>query len=119
MYRTPCDFIPTTAGLSLFQAELEIPEATQGELRVTFRPLKYYPPERGAGADFDAKIIKIEIRDIQDERKRGGGWHKLLGRDEDAAKAFLERHFHADMWERAFEETAEYFGAVTYYRAAA
>lgn len=113
MYTAECTYAPGSSGLLFLPANFK---ADPCELRVTFRPLAYYPAERdtGAGADFDAAIASIEIRDADDP---GGHWHVLDGQDYDAARRFLERH-HPDMWDTAFAETEEAFGVETYARAA-
>ncbi len=80
------------------------------ELRVTFKPVAYYPPERdvGAGADFQANITAIEIRDLEDPDETG--WHKLEGADFETAFGFLDTHHNSPMWDQAEIETAEHFG---------
>lgn len=106
-YIADCSFRPThTAGLIFSPAA--IADDGQAELRVHFKPLAYLPPEPdvGAGADFNAKIIRVEIRDIQ-----AGAWHRLDPRDTATALAFLEGHFSRAMWAEAEIETAAYFGA--------
>jgi hypothetical protein len=91
-------------------------ESASCALRVTFEPLAWYPaePSVGAGADFDAAIILIEMSVDAD----GEDWRCLSGRDYQAAEAFLETHHHDALWAQAEHETAEAFDAVSYRRAA-
>jgi hypothetical protein len=111
MYIADCDFKLThETGLILSAPDAD--SDFQGELRVSFKPIAYYPaePDTGADADFDAKITKIELRDIQDASGEAA-WHRLDPRDKATAIAFLEAHCSRDMWDAAFAETAEHFGA--------
>lgn len=80
------------------------------DLRVEFRALAWYPEERdtGCGADFDAEIASIEIRDWTDQGKNP--WHALTGKDRATAEAFLNKHHHRDMWDRAETEAFEQLG---------
>ncbi len=119
MYIADCSFrFSHNAGLTVRPAALDT-DWHQGELRVSFKPLKYFPPEpdSGAGADFDARITRIEIRDIQDESGERA-WHLLDPRDTATARTFLDAYYCEAMWDQAFDETAEAFGVETHARAA-
>jgi hypothetical protein len=115
MYTAECTFKSTASGLLFF------PIGGDGscDLRVTFRPKAYYPAERdiGMGADFDAGIASIEMRDWADGAS-AKAWHKLEGKDLRAAECFLNQHHRDPMWDQAFAETAEAFGVETFARAA-
>lgn len=113
MYITECTFEPKPTGLNFYPLNGEAD--SDCELRVTFHPIAYYPEERdtGQGADFDARITRIEIRDA-DEWGNEKAWHFLEPRDAELAKAYLEAHCSKEMWEQAFIETAEAFGYVAY-----
>lgn len=119
MYIADCSFgFFNGLGLIVRPAALDT-DWQQGELRVTFKPLNYYPaePSSGAGADFNASITRIEIRDIQDVSGERA-WHLLDPRDSATARTFLEAHCSEAMWDQAFDETAEAFGVETHARAA-
>lgn len=114
MYITECTFRPCDAAGMVFLPFDANSEFT-AELRVTFQPVAYYPaePDTGAGPDFDAKIVRIEIRDALDDLSEKA-WHKLEPRDAAAARRFLDEYCSESMWDQAFEETAEAFGADAY-----
>ncbi len=111
MYITDCTFEPKPTGLNFYPIETCQDPSSACELRVTFQPLAYYPEESdtGQGADFDAKIVLIEIRDGA-ERNNEKAWHKLEPREAGLARAFLEAHCSAEMWAEAEIEAAEAFG---------
>lgn len=115
MFQIACTYQPSADGPRF--APFNADSLHQCDLRVTFRPIAWYPaePDTGQGADFDASIEAIEMMD----------WH---GRDQspkqladaalDAAKAFLEAHHHDAMWAAAEQVTADHFGATDFRRAA-
>ena len=64
MYTAECTYRSCGSGLLFFPAGGDL----ECDLRVTFTPKAFYPAERdvGAGADFDADIASIEMRDWAD-----------------------------------------------------
>ena len=107
-YQIACTYQASAFGLMFLPIDTDgVPDHC--DLRVTFHPLAYYPAERdtGQGADFDADITRIDIYDHQDGTVDTGGerWRPLAGKDLDAAKRFLDKHYRNDMWDEAFAET--------------
>lgn len=115
MYTAECTYRSGGSGLLFFPSGGDL----QCDLRVTFTPKAFYPAERdtGQGADFNADIASIEIRDA-DAADAPKNWHPLKGNDLWAAKCFLNQHHRDPMWDQAFDETAEAFGVETFARAA-
>jgi hypothetical protein len=109
-YIVECTFEPRPTGLN-FYLRTSVSFDSDCELCVTFQPTAYYPAERdiGVGADFDARIVRIEIRGA-DEADNEKAWYTLEPREAEMAKKFLEEHHSKEMWEQAFDETAEAFG---------
>lgn len=105
-------FRATESGLSFSRAgtEFELDVDHHCELRVEFRALAWHPEERdtGQGADFDAEIASIEMRDWRDTGKNV--WHTLAGADRKAAEALLEKHHHREMWDQAESDVYEELG---------
>lgn len=110
MYIIECTFEPRPAGLNFYPRTGPSCDS-DCELRVTFQPIDYYPdePDTGQGADFDARITCVEIRDAADEDDEKA-WHILEPYEAGLARHFLEEHCSKEMWEQAFVETAEAFG---------
>lgn len=115
MYTAECTYKSSGSGLLFFPTGGD----RQCDLRVTFSPKAYYPAERdtGQGADFNADITSIEMRDWADGAS-DKAWHVLTGNDLWAAQCFLNQHHRDPMWDQAFDETAEAFGVETFARAA-
>ena len=111
MYFADCSFQWTKDGLTILPPAAD-PDC-HGELRVTFTPTSYYAAERdtGQGADFDARIHRIEIRDAN-HPDGTTGWKILSPRDKPMAEAYLDANHRDEMWDQAFAETEEWwFGA--------
>jgi hypothetical protein len=115
MYTAECTYRSSGSGLLFFPSGGD----RECDLRVTFTPKAYYPADRdtGQGADFDADIAAIDIRDHGDGDTLKA-WHPLKDGDLWAAKCFLNQHHREPMWDQAELETAEAFGAQEYARAA-
>jgi hypothetical protein len=111
MYITEAAFEPRPAGFTFYPITDATDIESACELRVTFQPTAYYPAERdtGMGADFDARIARIEIRDAA-ECYNDKAWHILEPREAALAKTFLETHCAAAMWAEAEIEAAIAFG---------
>lgn len=111
-YEISCTYQPTAAGYIFLPEDAE--SDYQCDLRVTFEPVAYYPPERdiGAGADYDARLTLIEVADHAGAQT----WRALAGAEHASAEAYLETHHHDAMWAEAEAETCEWF---TGYRRAA
>lgn len=105
-------FRASESGLSFSHADGRFEHGVDNfcDLRVEFKALAWYPEERdtGCGADFDAEIASIEMRDWTDKGK--DPWHELLGKDRATAEAFLNAHHQRDMWDRAETEAFEQLG---------
>ena len=110
MYEIECTYASTAGVLSFFPAG-------SGErscyLSVTFEPIDWYPaePDVGAGHDFDAQIVSVDMYDGPPDDS-GSVQRHLTGLDLDQAKAFLEEHHRDEMWAVAEALTAEAFGKV-------
>jgi hypothetical protein len=112
MFTTEAYFRASESGLSFKHANGDFESGLDNfcSLRVTFRGLAWYPEERdtGCGADFDAEIASIEMRDWTDQGK--DPWYELTGGDRKAAEAHLEKHHHRDMWDQAESDVYEQLG---------
>lgn len=105
MYIAECSFLWSGDALTISPPAAD-PDC-HGELRVTFKPTRYYARESdtGAGADFEASFHRIEIRDANGD----AAWHTLEPRDKAIAEAYLEANHRDDMWAQAFTETEEWW----------
>lgn len=114
MFQIACTYRPSDGGYTFHPEDAE--SDYQCDLRVTIRPLAYYPaePDVGAGADFDFEFEAIEVADHQG----GQSWRTLEGAESKAAEAFLDAHHQEALFEQAETEVAEAFGAPRYRRAA-
>jgi hypothetical protein len=109
MFEIRCTHRPTASSLIFLPEDIESDRGAA--LRVSFETVAYWPAERdvGAGDDFDARIICVEINDDRDN-----GWRRLDGQSRENAEKFLETHYHNEMWEAAGEQAREDFAIVRY-----
>jgi hypothetical protein len=108
MFTKECSYRPTTSGFVFLPADLDTDLTC--DLVVSFEPVAYYPaePRIGAGDDFDARIVSIEMIDACDLDISPRVM--LAGDSYRQALSFLEATCSSDMWEQAAEETVAALG---------
>lgn len=115
MFQIECTCLPSPDGFTFWPEDSE--SDSPCELRVTFEPIAYYPPEPdvGAGHDFDARVASIEMLDASAPVSIQGGeqWRVLTGNELHNAHAFLGKHHWKEMWAVGEAETLEAFGVDT------
>ncbi len=98
MYEVECAFRRENGSLA-FIHDSDYREATDDlcDLRVGFEITDIYPaePDTGAAMDWNGDISTIEMRVFTTGRRR---WCLLRGAEFEAAKAFLLRHYGAQLW---------------------
>lgn len=122
-FEIACTYQPTASGLIFLPIDTD--GAQDCDLRVSIKPLAYYPaePDIGAGADFDFAIAVIEMFDHRDDRNDDGSlcetpWRVLDGAARRAAETFLDTHCREAMEDEAEAECAAAYVDLVYRRAA-